>query len=162
MLGDPTEGALIVAAHKVGRPAEALAARFARVGEIPFSSERKLMTTANLDAEHEDTAYLLSKGAPDVLLARCEQEWSAGEDAPADRGAPPRDPGRRSRRWPARRCGRSAWRSGATEPSTVWDGVPDAAEEELVWLGIIGMIDPPRPEATESVRLARRPASARS
>ncbi|HZO31041.1 MAG TPA: HAD-IC family P-type ATPase, partial [Chloroflexota bacterium] len=62
VLGDPTEGALIVAAHKVGRPADELASRFSRVGEIPFSSERKLMTTANLDAEHDDRAYLLSKG----------------------------------------------------------------------------------------------------
>ena len=63
------------------------------------------MTTANLDAEHEDRAYLLSKGAPDVLLALCEKEWAAGEERPLRRSA-----GRRSwqrwKRWPARRCGR--------------------------------------------------------
>ena len=50
--GDPTEGALIVAARKAGLEAEALEARFARVGEVPFSSERKLMSTVHTDAEH--------------------------------------------------------------------------------------------------------------
>jgi len=153
VLGDPTEGALIVAAHKVGRPAEALAARFERVGEIPFSSERKLMTTANLDAEHEDTAYVLSKGAPDVLLSRCEREWAAGRERPLS------EERRReilqtveSLAGEALRTLGVAFRSA--EPSYFWEGVPDEAEAELVWLGIIGMIDPPRPEATDSVRLA--------
>ena len=49
--GDPTEGALIVAARKAGLEAEALDARFARIGEVPFSSERKLMSTVHTDAE---------------------------------------------------------------------------------------------------------------
>jgi P-type Ca2+ transporter type 2C len=82
VLGDPTEGALIVAAHKVGRPADVLAARFARVGEIPFSSERKLMTTANLDAEHEDAGTC----SPRVRPTSC---WSgvrrSGRPARSDR-----------------------------------------------------------------------------
>jgi Ca2+-transporting ATPase len=154
VLGDPTEGALIVAAHKVGRPAEALAARFARVGEIPFSSERKLMTTANLDAEHEDAAYLLSKGAPDVLLERCAQEWAADEERPLT------DERRGQILQTVEALAGEALRTlgvafRATEPGTVSDGLPDAAEKELVWLGIIGMIDPPRPEATDSVQRAR-------
>ena len=155
VLGDPTEGALIVAAHKVGRPADALAARFARVGEIPFSSERKLMTTANLDAEHEETAYLLSKGAPDVLLARCEKEWAAGEERPLT------DERRQeilalveALAGEALRTLGVAFRS--TEPSIVSDGLPEEVEQEEVWLGIIGMIDPPRPEAADAVQQAKR------
>ena len=155
VLGDPTEGALIVAAHKVGRPADELASRFSRVGEIPFSSERKLMTTANLDAEHDDRAYLLSKGAPDVLLSRCEQEWADDEE---------RDLTEERRQeilqtvealaGEALRTLGVAYRR--TEPSAVSDGLSDEAEQEEVWLGIIGMIDPPRPEATESVKLAKQ------
>src|SRR5262249_36548433 len=69
--GDPTEGALIVAARKLGLMEENLEARFERVAEIPFSSERKLMSTAHTVADQQDSAVVLSKGAPDVLLARC-------------------------------------------------------------------------------------------
>jgi P-type Ca2+ transporter type 2C len=153
VLGDPTEGALIVAAHKVGRPADALATRFARVGEIPFSSERKLMTTANLDAEHEGAAYVLSKGAPDVLLERCAREWAAGQERPLN------DARRQEILQTVEALAGEAFRTlgvafRSTEQASVSDGLPEAAEEELVWLGIIGMIDPPRPEATDSVRLA--------
>ena len=82
VLGDPTEGALIVAAYKVGLTDETLGGRFARVGEIPFSSERKLMTTAHLDSETDGAAYIASKGAPDVLLARCTHEWCGGVARP--------------------------------------------------------------------------------
>ncbi|MCL4801755.1 MAG: HAD-IC family P-type ATPase, partial [Burkholderiales bacterium] len=71
--GDPTEGALKVAALKAGLSAEALHARFERLGEVPFSAERKLMSTAHTDAERRRTV-LLVKGAPDVLLARCTHE----------------------------------------------------------------------------------------
>ena len=73
--GDPTEGALIVAARKAGLEEEALDARFERVAEVPFSSERKLMSTIHTDAEQRRSACsLFTKGAPDVLLARCATE----------------------------------------------------------------------------------------
>ena len=78
--GDPTEGALIVAARKAGLEAEALDARFARVAEVPFSSERKLMSTIHSDAERQERLLALTKGAPDVLLARCSHEL-VGEEA---------------------------------------------------------------------------------
>ena len=71
--GDPTEGALIVAALKAGLEEEALNARFERVSEIPFSSERKLMSTIHADAEHHGLRAF-TKGAPDVLLGRCSHE----------------------------------------------------------------------------------------
>jgi Ca2+-transporting ATPase len=77
--GDPTEGALIVAARKAGLTAERLSGRFERVGEVPFSSERKLMSTVHIDAERQERLLVFSKGAPDVLLARCSQEL-VGED----------------------------------------------------------------------------------
>ena len=71
MQGDPTEGALLVAARKAGLSAEALDARLPRVGEVPFSSERKLMSTIHRDTEQQDRGIVFTKGAPDVLLARC-------------------------------------------------------------------------------------------
>src|SRR5690606_24389584 len=69
--GDPTEGALIVAARKAGLTEEALDARFERIGEVPFSSERKLMSTVHTDAEQQTQLMAATKGAPDVLLGRC-------------------------------------------------------------------------------------------
>ena len=72
--GDPTEGALLVAARKFGLDGETLDARFARVDEIPFSSDRKLMTTIHTDTERPECLTVFTKGAPDVLLARCSHE----------------------------------------------------------------------------------------
>src|SRR5262249_3668933 len=72
--GDPTEGALIVAVRKAGLQADHLQRRFARIGEVPFSSERKLMSTLHADADTAGRVLLFTKGAPDVLLARCTQE----------------------------------------------------------------------------------------
>ena len=80
--GDPTEGALIVAARKAGLEDEALDARFERVGEVPFSSERKLMTTIHTDAQSQERLLVFTKGAPDVLLARCSQELVGEESRP--------------------------------------------------------------------------------
>jgi P-type Ca2+ transporter type 2C len=72
--GDPTEGALTVAGRKAGLKGEALETRFPRRGELPFSSERKLMTTIHSDAERQGLLVALTKGAPDVLLTRCGHE----------------------------------------------------------------------------------------
>src|SRR5690349_21588789 len=60
-------------------PAE-LGERFARIGEVPFSSERKLMSAVLTDAERQERLLIFVKGAPDILLARCSEEFT-GEDA---------------------------------------------------------------------------------
>src|SRR5262245_25298383 len=80
--GDPTEGALIVAARKAGLTAAALDARFARVGEVPFSSERKLMSTVHTDVESAERLLVFTKGAPDILLSRCDALWVGEEPQP--------------------------------------------------------------------------------
>ena len=77
--GDPTEGALIVAARKAGLEAEVLNARLERIAEIPFSSERKLMSTVHNDTEQKERILAFTKGAPDVLLARCTHELVGDE-----------------------------------------------------------------------------------
>lgn len=78
--GDPTEGSLIVAARKAGLDEDVLDARFKRVAEVPFSSERKLMSTVHADVERPEGLRMFTKGAPDVLLGRCAHEL-VGEEA---------------------------------------------------------------------------------
>jgi P-type Ca2+ transporter type 2C len=153
--GDPTEGALIVAARKAGLDAEALGARFDRVGEVPFSSERKLMSTVHADAERQERVLVFTKGAPDVLLARCSQELT-GE------AATPLDDRRRRQILAANEelAGRAlrtlgiAYRSLPADALAA-DEVDERVERELVFAGLVGMIDPPRAEAKEAVARAK-------
>ena len=153
--GDPTEGALIVAARKAGLEDEALDARFARVAEVPFSSERKLMSTIHTDAERQERLLALTKGAPDILLARCSQELVGEELRPltAERRAELVQTNDELAGAALRTLG-VAFRS---LPSDAFGGeaVDARVEQELVFLGLIGMIDPPRQEAKEAVARAK-------
>lgn len=153
--GDPTEGALIVAARKAGLEADALEARLARIGEIPFSSERKLMSTVHSDAMQPERILVFTKGAPDVLLARCTYELVGEERRPLDNtrrkkilhtneelaGQALRTLGVAARELP----------SQGFEESEIGASV----EEDLVFFGLVGMIDPPREEAKEAVNRAK-------
>ncbi len=153
--GDPTEAALVVAARKVGHAEQELQRRYPRFGEIPFSSERKLMTTAHSDAKDASRVVVFSKGAPDVLLSRCTEERVGAATRPltAERRA------EIARAIEA--LGASALRTigvayralGAEAADRELD---EAVEEALVFLGVVGMIDPPRAEARASVAEAKR------
>lgn len=130
-------------------------ARFARLAEVPFSADRKLMSTAHRDAEATDRALVLVKGAPDVLLGRCMVEWSGGEERPI---TPKR---RRAILATIDGLASEALRTlGVAYRALPRDRVADdkggELEHDLVLLGIVGMIDPPRPEARESVGRAQR------
>ncbi len=94
VVGDPTEGALKVAAAKAALDPARLEARFERVGEIPFSAERKLMSTVHADRENGGRVVLMTKGAPDVLLARCTHERVGEGERVLTAGAAGGDPGR--------------------------------------------------------------------
>jgi P-type Ca2+ transporter type 2C len=153
--GDPTEGALVAAARKAGLEADAYAARFARIAEVPFSADRKLMTTVHTDTEHRERILVLTKGAPDVLLARCTQE-QVGEDTR------PLDPSRRDgiRAVIDELAGQALRTLGVAYRSLpadcfVKEEPDERVEEHLVFLGLIGMIDPPRDEAKPAIARTR-------
>jgi Ca2+-transporting ATPase len=155
--GDPTEGALLVAARKAGLGAEALAARLPRVGEVPFSSERKLMSTVHRDTEAGERLIVFSKGAPDVLLTRCSHELVGKEARPLT--SERREEILRANEALAGEALRTLgvaihWLpADALSPD---DGEIDPeVERDLVFAGLIGMIDPPRGEAAEAVARAR-------
>jgi Ca2+-transporting ATPase len=152
--GDPTEGALLVAARKAGHAAEELDRRFPRVGEVPFSSERKLMSTAHCDADDGDRMVVFAKGAPDVLLARCTEERVGDGTRPLTRAR------REEISRAVDQLGSSALRTlgvayRALGRGSLTGGVDEDVEQALVFLGVVGMIDPPRPEARASVAEAR-------
>jgi Ca2+-transporting ATPase len=153
--GDPTEGALVVAARKAGLQDEALDARFQRVGEVPFSSERKLMTTVHTDAHSQDRLLAFTKGAPDVLLTRCAQELVGEGTRPltAERRAKILQSNEAMAAEGLRTLG-VAYRS---LPAGAFDTneVDESVEHDLVFAGLIGMIDPPRPEAKQAVARAK-------
>jgi Ca2+-transporting ATPase len=153
--GDPTEGALLVAARKVGLSEAELAERFPRVGEAPFSSERKLMSTAHTDAADDSRVMVFTKGAPDVLLARCTGERVVGEARPLT------DERRAAILTTVDQLATEALRTIGVAYRTlhrdaVTGELSEEVEHQLVWLGVVGMIDPPRPEAADAVRLARQ------
>jgi Ca2+-transporting ATPase len=153
--GDPTEGALIVAARKAGLESDALTRRFQRIGEVPFSSDRKLMTTIHTDAEQDHQILVFTKGAPDVLLERCSHEL-VGENARPLDAARRADIRNRSQQLAgeALRTLGVAYRS--LPPGASKRGETDERlEQELIFAGLIGMIDPPRAEAKEAVALAK-------
>ena len=156
--GDPTEGALLVAARKAGLSADALDARLPRVGEVPFSSERKLMSTVHRDTEQQGRGIVFTKGAPDVLLTRCTREL-VGEDRR------PLTDERRGRILETNEALASqalrtlgiAGRWLTDETLTEQFAHPDERlEHDLTFAGLIGIIDPPRPEAKDAVSRARR------
>ena len=154
--GDPTEVALIVAAQKAGLDdASGAFAHFARVGEVPFSAERKLMTTIHRDAKRQDGLVAFTKGAPDVLLVRCSRELVGEEERPLtdERRVEILMMNERLAGLALRTLGVASRqvRAGALQDEEANASI----EQELIFLGLIGMIDPPRPEAKQAVARAK-------
>src|SRR6266542_1468520 len=150
--GDPTEAAFLVAEHKLGS-AKARVERFTRVAEVPFTSERKLMTSLEADADRAGKIAVVTKGAPDVLLTRCTRVQIGEEVVPLDDARRARvlaDVNRLSAQ--ALRTLGVAYRR--LEQTTAPD-LDESIEHGLVYVGMVGIIDPPRPEAAEAIRLAR-------
>ena len=137
--GDPTEVALLEAALAAGFDKTALASSWPRVAEYPFDSERKRMTTLH---ESPDGIVAFVKGAPEAVLERCQNVDRPAVEAAAEKMAAD-----------GLRVLAVAYR-----PWSGWDpdaGV-DATEDALTFLGLAGLIDPPRAEVLDAVRVCRQ------
>ena len=138
-LGDPTETAIVLAAHKAGNAKEALNQAYPRVSGIPFDSDRKLMTSVN---KVGDRLLVIVKGAFDMMAARCiagdlDAARAAVEEMSAD----------------ALRVLAVGYKYIDTVPA---EPTSEELESGLTFLGLVGMIDPPRPEAKEAVAVCRK------
>jgi len=146
IMGDPTEGALIVAATKAGLSEETLSKEYPRIGEVPFTSERKRMTTIHLTPEKRKVAFM--KGAPEIVLERCNRVLENGEETILSET-------KRERILEVNeQMAASALRVLAMAYRRLPDELNDfnekTTEEGLVFVGLEGMIDPPREEAIEA------------
>ncbi|CAL8980278.1 Calcium-transporting ATPase [Propionicimonas sp. T2.31MG-18] len=144
--GDPTEGALVVAAVKAGIDRQALEAVAPRTQEIPFTSETKRMTTLHKTAAAGTIAF--TKGAPELIVSDC-LEWVG------DHGAVPLEDADRSELLGlARSFAEDALRVLAVSMKA--DAELGTAQRGMTLLGLVGMIDPPRPEAREAITVCER------
>jgi len=164
--GDPTEGALVVAARKFGITDSELAG-FPRIAEIPFTSERKRHTTVHATSENPGELHVFVKGAPEILLTNCRYLWEDGKVVPLGEERR-KDISRRNDALAAQALRTLAIatrivtatslgidpQAAANRTSAIQ--LPDGVEDDLVLLGLVGMIDPPRAEAKVAVATAKR------
>jgi len=146
VLGDPTEGALIVAAKKAGL-LEEMREGFVEVAEHPFDSDRKRMTTINRDRD-QSGLVASTKGAPEVVLERCTHILGSVGVRPlqdADRSSIRRSSDEMAER--ALRVLAFAWKPLEEDTSTEREEV----EAGLIFVGLVGIMDPPRAEAKEAI-----------
>jgi len=151
--GDPTEAAFLVATHKL-EGAQAGRDAFKRLGEVPFTSERKRMSTLQHHPE-SDRRLLVSKGAPDVLLSCCSKVQVGDTVLPLDdarRGQALADVEKLSSM--ALRTLGVAYRWMEEHPLS--ETLDETSENDLIYVGVVGIIDPPRPEAKTAVADAHR------
>jgi Ca2+-transporting ATPase len=168
LAGDPTEGALIVAAAKAGGHSESIGQAYPRIDEVPFDSSRKRMTTVHkvydprpedfspfYDASRRGWEVAATKGAPDIVLDLCTQYQQMN-----DRPAPLTDEVRARILAANDRMSREALRVLAVayraEPDVPDKATAEAVERELTFVGLIGMIDPARPEVRPALERAKR------
>ncbi len=148
--GDPTEGALLVAAAKAGVWREMIERREKRVGELPFDSDRKRMSVTYLDAQGSRTAYV--KGALDVVLRLCNSELIAGQVQPLN-----------VRRRQEIMSANDAMAADALRViALAYRELPvagvvtsDEVETGLTFVGLSGMIDPPRRSARKAIEVCK-------
>jgi len=150
--GDPTEGALIVAAAKPGMQRERLEEQYPRVWEVPFSSERKRMTTIHITSDGDKVAYM--KGAPEVVLERCTHIFEDGRVKKLSENK--RNAILRVNEKMASEALRVLGMAYAKLPDTMEHFPEEKVEKNLVFVGLEGMIDPPREEVFEAVKLCKK------
>jgi Ca2+-transporting ATPase len=146
IFGDPTEGALIVAAEKAALGKEKLGGLFTRVREIPFTSERKLMTTVHKTPQDKVVAYL--KGAPETILEKCTHILENGKEVKLTEAKVNKV--LQANEQLASNALRVLAMAYKQLPSASEKYEDDAIERDLVFVGLEGMIDPPREEAIKA------------
>lgn len=163
VLGDPTEGSFFVAERKLGTHG-GREGRFVRMGAVPFTSERKLMSVIHLD-QARDQVVLFAKGAPDILLGLCTRVRRGGQPVELDEDLRVHlldEVETMSSR--ALRTLAVAYRPLSDTEAGVFRGLngsshdasEDDLEHDLILAGIVGIIDPPREEAAVAVAEAHR------
>jgi calcium-translocating P-type ATPase len=144
--GDPTEGALYPFAAKLGTERQKEQAAYPRIDAIPFESEHRFMAT--LHKAPEGNEILLVKGAPEAILDHCDRQQDAAGETPLDRAAFERDSDVLASQ--GERVLALAWlpdpgvKAGSLGPADL--------PKNLVLLGLVGLLDPPRKEAIEAVK----------
>jgi Ca2+-transporting ATPase len=154
--GDPTEGALVVAAAKAGHYKETLDAQMPRIDELPFSSKTKFMATFHQGAEGQVWVFL--KGAPETVLEHCPQIRENAKVRPleeADRELILEENYRMASE--ALRVLGLAYQIIASEQVEEFkEALEYGHNSDLVFVGLVGMMDPPRPEVPEAVARCKR------
>lgn len=150
-IGEPTECALVNYAYKLSMPKSELKAAYPRIGEAPFDSMRKMMTTVH--QSERDGIIQFTKGAPDEILKRCTHMWRDGKAIPMTEEL------RKNIFAENKKMADRALRvlCAAMRP---WDKAPESfedkyLEQELIYIGLTGMIDPVRPEVKAAIAECR-------
>jgi Ca2+-transporting ATPase len=152
IFGDPTEGALIVTATKAGLGRGELEEKYPRIREVPFTSERKRMSTLHKTPQNEVFAYV--KGAPEMILERCTRILENGKETKLTLAK--KTDVLKVNEQLASNALRVLAMSYKRLPSAVEDLADEAIEEGLVFVGLQGMIDPPRKEAIEANKTCKK------
>ncbi|RLI07147.1 ATPase, partial [Candidatus Bathyarchaeota archaeon] len=152
IFGDPTEGALVAAAAKAGMQSDDLKARYPRVGEFPFESARKRMSTIHATPDGGKVAYV--KGAPEIILERCVGIYEGGAVRPLTEED--RERVLSAMRGMARDALRVLAMAYRELPSTLEEFEMDEVESGLTFVGLVGMIDPPREEVPPAIKLCKQ------
>lgn len=151
IIGDPTEGAIVVAAAKGGMYSKDLEKVMPRIQEIPFDSERKRMTTFH-PAEKGYVAFI--KGAPDIIINLSSRIYKEGEIVTVtEKDKQEALNANHEMASQALRVLAIAYKELESIPKTP---EPEDIEKDLIFVGLIGMIDPPRPEVKEAIKVCKR------
>ena len=149
--GDPTEGALVVAAAKAGLWKEELEKEAPRIGEIPFSSERKCMTTAHIVSGKKKIAFM--KGAPEIVLEKCTKIFVNGKVRKITQDD--RTEILKVNEAMAMQALRNLGFAFRELPESM-ETFDEKIENDMIFVGIMGMIDPPREEVKDAIYLCRK------
>ncbi|NLK64529.1 MAG: cation-translocating P-type ATPase [Tissierellia bacterium] len=153
IIGDPTEGAILAFAGKLGQTSEQLNMIYPRIAELPFDSGRKMMTTFHSDYI-EGKVVSFTKGAPDIVISKCGKIAINGRIVDFNKELKDKVLSVNTK------FARSALRV-LSAAYKVWDRLPEQlsfeqVESDMIFVGLVGMIDPPRSEVKESIAHCRQ------